>query len=281
MSSSRNPINGPQEPGSRKLRNCFQFMVFFFCLILRVFASTPGEAESFRAPDGVMPFVPGEKLTFELKWSMIPAGTAVLEVLPVETVMGREVYHFVMTVKTNDFVDHFYKVRDRIDAYASVNMDRSVLYKKKQREGRSRRDVAVLFDWQKHQAEYSDFGKKNKPITLMPGAFDPYSAFYFIRNFNWQEETEIQRPVTDGKKCIIGRARRIKRETITVPAGTFDTYRIEPDIEHVGGVFEKSRNAKIELWLTADQRRIPVRLRSRVVVGSFTGELVAHEGTVQ
>jgi len=63
-----------------------------------------------------------------------------------------------------------------------------------------------------------------------------------------------------------------------VPVGTYDTYLFEPDIEHVGGVFEKSKDAKIELWITADKRRIPVRLRSKVIVGSFVGELVSMTG---
>ena len=84
--------------------------------------------------------------------------------------------------------------------------------------------------------------------------------------------------MTDGKKNILGRARLIKRETITVPSGTYDTFLIEPDIEHVGGVFEKSKDAKIELWVSADERRIPVRLKSKVVVGSFVGELISVEG---
>ena len=59
---------------------------------------------------------------------------------------------------------------------------------------------------------------------------------------------------------------------------TYDTYLIEPDLEHVGGVFEKSEDAIIQLWVTADKRRIPVQIKSEVVVGSFVGELVSDTG---
>lgn len=61
-------------------------------------------------------------------------------------------------------------------------------------------------------------------------------------------------------------------------SGTYDTYLIEPELKHVGGVFEKSKNAKIQLWVTADKRRIPVKIKSKVVVGSFVGELVSATG---
>jgi hypothetical protein len=229
------------------------------------------------AEDPPILFPSGEKLVFEIKWSVIPAGRAVLEALPIEEMDGHLAYHFVMTARTTKFVDNFYKVRDRIDAYADIGMNRSLLFKKKQREGRSKKDILVSFDWEKKQARYSNFNKKREPITIKEGTFDPLSAFYFTRLFDWESKTEVARPVTDGKKNIIGKARRVRRETIDVPAGTFDTWLIEPDIEHVGGVFEKSRNAKIELWITADDRHIPVKLKSKVVVGSFTGELVSIE----
>ncbi|MEJ2657998.1 MAG: DUF3108 domain-containing protein, partial [Desulfobacterales bacterium] len=67
------------------------------------------------------PFHPGEKLTFRLRWTIIPAGESVLEVLPMETIDGINAYHFVLTAKSNAFIDQFYKVRDRIDSYVSAD----------------------------------------------------------------------------------------------------------------------------------------------------------------
>ncbi|MGB6013056.1 MAG: DUF3108 domain-containing protein, partial [Desulfobacterales bacterium] len=80
------------------------------------------------------------------------------------------------------------------------------------------------------------------------------------------------------KKCVIGELSVIKRETLKLKSGTYDTYLIEPELKHIGGVFEKSKNAKIQLWVTADKRRIPVKIKSKVVVGSFVGELVSATG---
>jgi Protein of unknown function (DUF3108) len=225
-----------------------------------------------------LPFQPGEKLTFQLRWTFIPAGESTLEVLPMETISGIKVYHFLLTAKSNAFVDVFYKVRDRIDAFMSADVDHSILYKKKQREGKSIRDIVVNFDWRNKKAQYANFKEKLAPIDILPGTFDPLSAFYFIRLVDFKGKSIIKRPITDGKDCIIGRLSVIKKETIHLKTGTYDTYLIEPELKHIGGVFEKSKNAKIQLWVTADKRKIPVKIKSKVAVGSFVGELVSAAG---
>jgi len=246
-------------------------------IIIAVIA-TLGLSPCVKAGEKDFPFYPGEKLTYLLKWTIIPAGESVLEVLPMETIDGVKAHHFLLTVKSNAFIDTFYKVRDRIDAYANTEMTHSLLYKKKQREGRTHRDIVVTFDWQDNKAQYTNFKDKRPPVDIMPGSFDTLSAFYFVRLFDFQEKSKIERPVTDGKKCVIGKLSVIKRETLKLKSGTYDTYLIEPELKHIGGVFEKSKNAKIQLWVTADKRKIPVKIKSRVVVGSFSGELISATG---
>ena len=106
------------------------------------------------------------------------------------------------------------------------------------------------------------------------------SVFYAFRLHELKEDLEIRIPVTDGKKCVMGKAKVIKREKVTLAGGTtYDTYLVEPDLEHIGGIFEKSKNAKLEVWVTADDRRMPVKIKSKVIVGSFVAELVSAERT--
>lgn len=223
------------------------------------------------------PFAPGEKLKFNLSWEFVPAGEAVLSVAPISEINGEPVFHFVLQVKTNSFLDLFYKVRDQIDSYTDVAMTRSVLYKKKQRERKKKRNVTVTFDWENNLAQYTKSDKKRAPIALEPGAFDPLGIFYFVRSSVLETGSVLERPVSDGKRCVIGLGHIIKRETITVPAGTFDTFLIEPDLKDVKGVFEKSEDSNILIWVTADSRHIPVKIQSKVVIGRFMGELTeAH-----
>ena len=242
-------------------------------LVLAVFAASAGPASARQQT----PFAPGEKLTFQLRWGVVPAGQATLEVHPPEMIDGQPAHHFVLTARTNRFVDVFYKVRQRIDAYADVQMNRSLLYKELHTVHRKQRDAEIRFDWENLQAQYVNFGKAKAPIDIHPGAFDPLSVFYYSRLFDPGRRALLERPVTDGKKCVIGRAAIVGRERIEVEGERYDTYLVEPELKEVGGVFEKSRDARIRIWVTADKRRIPVRIRSKVVIGSFTGDLVSVE----
>ncbi len=223
-----------------------------------------------------LPFAPGEKLTFRIKWCFIPAGEAVLQILPLEELEGIKAYHFVMTAKTYPLVDVFYKVRDRIDAFTDTGMNHSISYKKSKR-GKHKKEVAVSFDWEKLLAQYNNFKKKKDPVSILPGSFDPLTVFYAFRVHQLKQGKILEKPVTDGKKCVLAKAKVVKRENIKVLGKTYDTYLVEPELKHIGDAFKKSKDAKLQIWVTADERRIPVRLKSRVKVGNFVGELVSME----
>ena len=60
------------------------------------------------------------------------------------------------------------------------------------------------------------------------------------------------------------------RETVEVGAGTFDCFAIEPVIRE-GGIF--TAKGRLTIWVSADDRRIPVKMRTKVVVGSITASL--------
>jgi hypothetical protein len=242
----------------------------FVLLFLITLSEIP---ENTFAEETRMPFSPGERLTFELKWGLIPAGEAVLEVLPVEMMDDAPVYHFVLTATSNAFLDVFYKVRDRIDSYTDIHMTHSLLYKKKQLEGKTQKDIVVQFDWSKNEANYSNYNRPKPPVQLLPGCFDPLAIFYYARLLDMNANSSLEHPVSDGRKCLMGQAKIIKRETLSINDKTYDTFIIEPELKDLHGVFDQSKDSKITLWITADEHRIPVKLKSKVRVGSFVGEL--------
>ncbi len=258
------------------IQNTFQPSRFFsiiltlvlLCMVL--FFSLFAHASKYEPP-----FFPGEKLTYDIKWGIISVGEGVLSVHPLMDINGQDAYHFELKVTSYPFFDPFYKVRDKISSYVATDLSRSYFYRKNQRESRTKRDIVVEFDWYKLEAGYSNFGKQKPPVSILPGTLDPLSVLYFTRLQNLDHLEKISVPVTDGRKCIIGKANIVKREHIVIESGVFDTYLLEPDIEEIGGVFEKVKNAKIRVWFTADERRIPVKVESKIRIGSFTAELMS------
>jgi hypothetical protein len=250
----------------RKIKNSHGVVL----ILAVVLALPPGSAAA-------VPFQVGEKLTYALYWMFVPAGEAVLEVRP-GRINGQEAFHFVLQVRSNAVVDAFYKVRDHVEAFADKGLSRSLGYRKDQQEGRTRRQVEVVFDWQRQTARYADFGRAIDPIAVTTGTFDPLSVLFYLRTLALDRGMAAQRPVTDGKKCVAGRAVVLDRQRLGVAGNAYDTFKVAPELAHIGGIFEKSPKAKIHLWVTADHRRIPVKVESAVIVGRFTAELIAAEG---
>ncbi len=248
------------------------FTLIVFALIAGIFSG-----RTIGAQEDDFPFHAGEKLVFEARWGVVPAGEAVIEVLDPEEINGIRCRHFAISLKTYPFVDLFYKVRGIINSYTDMQMTHSILYKEHKR-GKRKKDVVINMDWGKNEAVYSKNGKKRKPVPILPGSFDPLSVFYAFRIHELKEGLEINIPVTDGKKCVNGIARVIKREKIKVNGKVWDTYLVEPDLEHIKGVFEKSKNAKLQLWVTADKYQMLVRVKSKVIIGSFVGDLILSKG---
>jgi hypothetical protein len=175
----------------------------------------------------------------------------------------------------------FYKVRDRIESYTDANMTHSLSYTESHR-GKSRKDSSIGFDWVKQEAQYSKKGesKQRPPIAIVPGTFDPLSIFFAFRLIDLNEKSEIILPATDGKKMVLGKVNIVGKEVIKVNGISYDTFLVEPELGDLGGVFDKSKNAKLQIWVTADNRHIPVRMKSKVAVGSFVADLASYyEGT--
>ncbi len=243
-------------------------------LAMALFLSPGGAAGQ---EPGRVCFSAGERLVYDIKWTVIPAGRVTLEVLPDEEVNGQPARRFAMTARTNSFVDAFYKVRDRVDAWTDLGLTRTLLYRQDQHEGKTRRKVLVTLDWDRHEATYTQDGKPNRPIQVPDGAFDPLSIFYYFRTLALSEGAELTRPVTDGKKAVLGRAKVRKKEKVKTEMGEMEAWLLEPELKHVGGVFEKDEKAKLQIWFSTDGRAIPVKIKSKVAVGSFTVELVSVE----
>jgi hypothetical protein len=219
----------------------------------------------------------GEVLHFRVSWSSFYVGDAYLQVLPIKEFKGAQAYHFSLTAQTKPIIDPIYKARRRVDSLVDASLTRSLHFEKWDELDKDRH-VVVYFDWDKQTVQYTRPHKRRQPIAVPTGTFDPLGVFYALRHRDLREGVVHKAPVTDGKRCVIAEARVIGKETIEIESGTYDTYVVEPDLGRViYGIFKKRENAKVRVWVTADEDRIPVRVESKVAIGSFVAELVSRE----
>ena len=240
---------------------------------------------SLRAQDSTpagFPFAPGEKLYYSLKWGPFMVGEAILEVVDIVDEFGEPAYHITFDVRTNDFADNFYRVRILIESYPNLDMTRSTHYRSDQKEGDEDKSFDVTFDWENQTIIRDEGDKTRDPLHPEHPLHDPLSILFYFRTLDLGTHTSIPLPATDGKRMIDVDAAVIGSEQIKVHAGTFDTIRIQPNLKDLGGVFKKSKDAAMDIWFSDDEFRYPVRLKSKVRVGSFRAALrrIARDGEI-
>lgn len=222
------------------------------------------------AMPAVLPFGPGEKLTFSVDYGVINAGWAVMEVPRTRRYLGTEVLDIRTEANSNAFFSKIHKVRDTAQTLFDPETLLPLRFEKHQREGSYKKDLTIKFDRRRSFARYEN----DDQVMMQPGAQDELSAFYYLRTL----------PLEVGKDVFIDNHANRKnyplkvmvhgRETVKVGAGEFDCYVIEPIVRE-GGIFQAK--GTLTIWMTADERRIPVKMRTKIVVGSITVSLVDYE----
>jgi len=240
--------------------SCLKVMIAILLQVVLLTAASPVLPASGRIP---------EKLVYSLSWTGIPVGIATQEIVD-----EGEVRRIFSTARSNDWLSTFFPVDDRTEsileksgAFPGTTRNFKMLFK----EGRRVRDREISFNPAEKTAHFYD--RKNGEhlyIALEPETFDIYSSFYYVRYQPLEPGKSLYINVLDSKKLHRIEIRVLKRERITVPAGEFNTIKIEPMVKSEG-VFEGKRGAYI--WLTDDERRIPVKAQTKVAVGSVTAVL--------
>lgn len=240
------------------------FLFFSFILL--------SSAQEFRKLDNNA-FDEGEKLTFEVKYGFVTAGIAEMAIPKIKKLAGRDVYNVTFHVNTVPAFDPFFKVRDRYETYIDVEGLFPWRFEQHIREGNYKRDFSAFFDHRKGIAKTSN-GSYDIPLYVN----DIVSAFYITRTFDFSEMKE-------GDKFHLENFYKDKvhpldvvyhgKERITVEAGTFDCIIVEPLVVE-GGLFKNEGN--IIIWLTDDELKIPVKVKTKVLIGSIDAELLSYEG---
>lgn len=223
----------------------------------------------FALPALAAPRVP-EKLIYELSWTGINVGTATQEIGD----EGSE-RRIVSTARSNNWLSAFFPVEDRIES--SYDPGRGTFpglvrhYRLRTREGSRRRDREILFEHGNGVARYRDnLGTDKADIPIPPDTIDIYGSFYAIRFLPLEVGKSHYVNVLDSKRLRRIEVRVLRRERIKTVLGEVDTIVVQPLVASEG-VFEGK--GTVHIWLTDDARRIPVRARTKVTVGSVTATL--------
>lgn len=222
-------------------------------------------------------FLPGEELTFEIKYGIISAGEATLKIEEFTYKDTIDTYKITSLAKTNSFFDHIYKVRDRMESIWRKRDLVALRFTKKLREGNYRQYRIHLYYPEQNFTIYNKIGRKKnkeKRMDIVPNTQDIFSAFYSYRLQDFAVgDTLVINVTADGRnypaKVIAHRLEKI--ETIF---GKKECIVVEPILEGEA-IFKQT--GEIFIWLTNDEFKIPVLLSSKIIFGHFKAILIDAE----
>jgi hypothetical protein len=218
----------------------------------------------------VLPFGEGEWLKFSIDYGIINAGMAIMEVRGVRRMFGRDCFDIRTEANSNAFFSKIYKVRDRAQSFVDVHSLLPWRFEKHQREGGYRKDLVIKFDRDGHFATYEN----GDEVMVHPHTQDELSAFYYLRMLPLEVGRDVFIDNHTNRKNYPLKIIVHGRETIEVEAGEFDCFVIEPVIRE-GGIFQAK--GTMTIWVTADHRRMPVKMRTKIAVGAVTASLKEYQ----
>lgn len=211
-----------------------------------------------------VPFGPGERLEYDVKLGFLgKKGEGFMSVDGLDVVRGHTTYRVTMAyqggwlwAKVNDHFTSWFDVATLVTLRSIEDTNEL---------GRERYKHFELYPerlmWEREDEDNSG------PMPT-PEPLDQISFFYFARTLPLEvgDEYVLDRYYKESGNPVILKV--LRKETITVPAGTFPTVVVRPIIK-TSGLFGEGGEA--ELYFSDDSRRLLVLMKSQIpVIGALS-----------
>lgn len=193
---------------------------------------------------------------------------------------GKETIKSVLAFKTTSAFDKIFKVRDTLHTYTNSELQ-PIYHEKSLNEGKTSYKEEMFF------LGHNNYYSKVRSIRETPDVvkfdtilfsnnvgYDMLSFFIYARTFDFPN---LDVGETHSVVCYMGRDiihMKIKNagQTILEKDGLDKTKTIKFDINIVDEAFENTKNA-LEIWISDDLNRIPVKIRAKLKIGAMEAEL--------
>lgn len=215
-----------------------------------------------------VPFKVGEALTFDVSWSnFLTAGTVTLAVKERAARGNRSAYHLVAEGVPTSIVGKLYQLYYKAESFLDTRTLLPSLATIYSDEGGRKRSKSSTFKGN-GAVEYQITTSTTSTSTLkVPAtAQDPLGAIYVLRALPLKAGLAIPIPVTDSGKAYTMRVNVQGRETLKTGVGTLPAWKVSLQISETGG--KPGEAETMTLWISDDARKLPLKLRSELTIGS-------------
>jgi hypothetical protein len=228
---------------------------------LRADAGAQDSLPSFSVPFGV-----GERLVYSARFGPISVGEGAMEVLEIQDVRGIDAWHTRFQLKGGLA---FYKADFLLESWFDVNRFNSLRFVNDSEQGGKVREKR--YEIFPNRQMFQENQLPEQPSVADP--LDEGALLYFVRTMELEvgKTYELNRYFRPDRNPVIVKV--LRRERVSVPAGTYSTIVIQPIIK-ARGIFSEGGQALI--WISDDKDRTPVQLRVRLSIGSISLFLKSH-----
>lgn len=229
------------------------------------------QAQSSSAPldiDAVatVPFGPGERLDYRITYGILgKRGNASTEILSVTDVRGNPTYHLSFKMKGGALG---FSLNDVQESWLDVGELYS--HRFKQDLNQTTYERLRTLDFYPAERLWRRVEKVDSGALASDMPLDEVSFLYWSRTLPFEvgKTYEFRRYFKeDGNPVVL---KVLRRETITVPAGTFNTIVVRPIIQ-TSGLF--SDGGQAEVYYTDDAQRLIVLVKTKMSIGTMQLQL--------
>ena len=253
-------------------------------VLLPVFAQTPAPGSRER------PFEPTEELTYKAEFSR--ALLRKLDVANFRFTVNRvagpnkpktgnaeiSTYTLRLTgdVQSQGFFAKLFGINFRQQVESTVEPESFEVQKttRLDEQGKRVRSSEAVFDHERGQVTWIERDPRDpsRPERTVTAKFeepiqDVLSAIYFLRLSELEPGKRFDLPVSDSGKVYHVSIAVIEKKRMKTPLGRVSVIRVDPQLFGPQGMI--GEEGKLSIWLTDDQRRIPVSARLKTAYGTF------------
>ncbi|MBF0382987.1 MAG: DUF3108 domain-containing protein [Magnetococcales bacterium] len=217
----------------------------------------------------------GERLIYNVHWMGIPAGLATMK----RNNASQGKYQLEATIQAAGMVKLLHNIRDTLRSDGNIIPEdkyQTVRYNKDQRSTKRVRQTDYQYNRANSIVKRHRKGENIKEIVLPSHEVnDPLAVFYTLRSLpELKPEHVYSFPTLHSKKVFPMQAVIGATTEKNTAMGWFDVIPVTLKIPKSGGLYSKEE--AITIWLTADNRRLPLRVETRLSLGGVAADLVEY-----
>jgi len=248
--------------------------------------------EAMIKPDAVpayqpkyLPFEAGERALYRATWNgLFSVASAQVHTTP-KLVDGKKVIHVRVDAKTSGALELIWKMRDTISSTFDAGALTPAHFVFSQRENSKVIDTDAKFDQytKRWAVNRQQVGKRTKIYQFESNnTLDPITAVYLARSTEFKVGDKLYFKVFGGRYQYLLELSVEKKEPVELESGkTVEAYRIVPRIQNITKNGYAGRVNEAAIWISADERRMPIKMSSKVLFGSVHLELVEEKRGAQ